>query len=361
MRAVVAAAALIATLPTCRLSAQDSARVSEAQTVLAPLVESYGVSGAEGPVREAVKRLLPAWAAPSTDTAGNLWVRVGQGNPVVVFVAHLDEIGFRVTGIRDDGALELETRGGFFTSLFEAKPALVHTDQGDVAGVFLPRDSGFTRRTPPPLRVDIGSRSRAATMARGVSPGSTVTMPKQYVRLAGTRATGRSFDDRVGSAAQLIALRHLDRAALKHQVIFIWSVREEIGLEGAAAAAASLGTTPRRVHAIDTFVSADAPLEPPNFAVAPIGRGAVARALDNSSITPPAYVDSLVQVARVRGIALQVGTTNGGNDGSEFTPYGVVDVAIGWPLRYSHSPAEVIDLKDVASLSDMIRAVAETW
>jgi putative aminopeptidase FrvX len=361
MRAVVAAAALIATLPTCRLSAQDSARVSEAQTVLAPLVESYGVSGAEGPVREAVKRLLPAWAAPSTDTAGNLWVRVGQGNPVVVFVAHLDEIGFRVTGIRDDGALELETRGGFFPSLFEAKPALVHTDQGDVAGVFLPRDSGFTRRTPPPLRVDIGSRSRAATMARGVSPGSTVTMPKQYVRLAGTRATGRSFDDRVGSAAQLIALRHLDRAALKHQVIFIWSVREEIGLEGAAAAAASLGTTPRRVHAIDTFVSADAPLEPPNFAVAPIGRGAVARALDNSSITPPAYVDSLVQVARVRGIALQVGTTNGGNDGSEFTPYGVVDVAIGWPLRYSHSPAEVIDLKDVASLTDMIRAVAETW
>src|SRR5256886_8205045 len=82
-------------------------------------------------------------------------------------------------------------------------------------------------------------------MARGVSPGQTVTMPKQYVRLSGTRATGRSFDDRVGATAQLIALRRLDRAALKHQVIFIWSVREEIGLEGAAAAAAALGTTPR--------------------------------------------------------------------------------------------------------------------
>jgi len=186
-------------------------------------------------------------------------------------------------------------------------------------------------------------------------------MPKQYIRLSGTRATGRSFDDRVGSAAQLIALRRLDRAALKHQVVFIWSVREEIGLEGAEAAAASLGTTPRRVYAIDTFVSADSPLELPNFAVAPIGRGAVARALDNSSITPPAYVDSLVQVARARGVALQVGTTNGGNDGSVFTPYGVVDVPIGWPLRYSHSPAEVVDLKDVVSLADMIRAVAETW
>jgi putative aminopeptidase FrvX len=195
----------------------------------------------------------------------------------------------------------------------------------------------------------------------GVQIGQTITMPKQYVRLAGTRATGRSFDDRVGSAALALALRHLDRAKLKHQVIFIWSTREEIGLEGAAAAARALGTTPRRVHAVDTFVSADGPLELSNFAVAPLGAGAVARALDNSSITPPAYVDSLSAVARLRGVALQVGTTNGGNDGSTFTPYGVVDVPIGWPLRYSHSPAEVIDLKDLVSLADLIRAIAEDW
>ena len=347
--------------PPVRLSAQDSARIAEAQSVLAPLVESYGVSGAEGPVRETVKRLLPAWAKTETDTAGNLWVRLGQGNPLVVFVAHMDEIGFRVTAIRDDGSLELEPRGGFIASLFEAQAALVHADKGDVVGVFIPRDSGFTRHTGPPPRVDVGTTSRAATMARGVSPGATVTMPKQYVRLAGTRATGRSFDDRVGDAAQLLALRHLDRAALKHQVIFIWSVREEIGLEGAGVAAAALGTAPRRVHAIDTFVSADSPLELPNFAVAPIGAGAVARALDNSSVTPPAYVDSLVRLARARGVALQVGTTNGGNDGSTFTPYGVVDVAMGWPLRYSHSPAEVIDLKDLVSLADIVRAVAEDW
>src|SRR2546426_503915 len=341
--------------------AQDTSRVAEAQSVLAPLVESYGVSGAEGPVRETVKRLLPAWAQTETDTAGNLWVRVGKGDPLVVFVAHLDEIGFTVSGIRDDGSLELRTRGGFFGSLWEAQPALVHTERGDVAGVFMPRDSGVTRHTPPPLRVDVGTTSRAATLARGVSPGHTVTMPKQFVRLAGTRATGRSFVDRVGSTAQILALRRLDRAALKHQVIFIWSVREEIGLEGAEAAAAALGTTPRRVFAIDTFVSADSPLELANFAVAPIGRGAVARALDNSSVTPPAYVDSLVQVARARRVSLQVGTTNGGNDGSVFTPFGVVDVAIGWPLRYSHSPAEVVDLRDVVSLADIIQAVAETW
>ena len=364
MKATILALALIplsAIASFRRLAAQDPAPIREADQVLSRLVETYGVSGTEGPVRDQVKALLPAWAKAETDTAGNLWVRVGQGNPVVVFVAHLDEIGFRVTGIRDDGSLELETRGGFYPSLFEAQPALVHTDKGDVPGVFIPRDSDFTRHTPPPLRVDVGTTTKEATMARGVSLGNTITMPKQYVRLVGTRATGRSFDDRVGCTAQLLALRRLNRAVLKHQVIFIWSVREEIGLDGAAVAARALGTTPRRLYAIDTFVSADSPLELPNFGVAPIGRGAVARALDNSSVTPRAYVDSLVRVAQARGVALQVGTTNGGNDGSVFTPYGVVDVPIGWPLRYSHSPAEVIDLKDVVSLADMIRAVAETW
>src|SRR5439155_598511 len=277
-------------------------RVAEAQSVLAPLVETYGVSGAEGPVRETVKRMLPAWAQTETDTAGNLWVRVGKGDPLVVFVAHLDEIGFTVTGIRDDGSLELRTRGGFFGSLWEAQPALVHTERGDVAGVFMPRDSGVTRHTPPPLRVDVGTTSRAATMALGVSPGSTITMPKRYVRLAGTRATGRSFDDRVGSTAQILALRHLDRAALKHQVIFIWSTREEIGLEGAQAAAAALGTTARRVHAIDTFVSADSPLELPNFAVAPLGQGAVAREIASTGGTAETLRQAGVPVLAVEQV-----------------------------------------------------------
>ena len=343
------------------LALQDTARISEAQSVLSQLVESYGVSGAEVPVRDVVKRLLPGWARSETDTAGNLWVRVGQGDPVVVIVAHMDEIGYRIDSILADGTLAIRNRGGFFPSLFEAKPALIHTDGRDIPGVFLPRDSGFTRRTPPPLRAGVGATTRAGAESLGVKIGQTITMPKQYVRLAGTRATGRSFDDRMGCAALVLALRHLDRAKVQNQVVFIFSTREEIGLEGAAAVARQLGTTVRRVHAIDTFVSADAPLELPNYAVARLGAGAVARALDNSSITPPAYVDSLAQLARSRNIALQIGTTSGGNDGSVFTPFGVIDIPVGWPLRYSHSPAEVIDLNDLLSLAAVVQAVAEDW
>ena len=346
-----------------RASAQAS-RTAEAERVLRSLVEIYGPSGMEGAVRAAVERRLPAWASPETDSAGNLWVRVGSGGAPVVFVAHLDEIGFRISAIHDDGSLELTRLGGFFPSLFEAQPALVHTGSGSpVPAVFRPRPPGTASpsRTPEAIVGDVGTASRAATDALGVRVGQTMTMPKRYVRLAGTRVTGRSFDDRVGSAALLLALNALDRSRLRHEVIFLWSVREETGLEGAAVAARALGLAPRRVHAVDTFVSADSPLELAAFGVAPLGDGAVVRAVDNSAVAPAPLVDSLVALAAARRIPLQLGATNGGNDGSAFAPWGVPDVAIAWPLRYSHSPAEVADLRDVVALADLVRAIAEDW
>ena len=344
-------------------AAQEAARLAAAERLLERLVESFGVSGAEGRVRQLIRSQLPNWANPETDSEGNLWVRAGKGGAPVVVVAHMDEIGFEVSAIRDDGTLEVTPKGGLFPSLWEGRPALVHTDASPIPAVFIPRDSASsnTRRPTGPLRLDPGTSSKAATAALGIRVGLTVTSPKEYTRLAGTRATGRSFDDRVGCAALIIALRRLDPAKLRHEVIFVWSVREETGLEGAKAVAERLGVTPARVHAIDTFVSADSPLEPTTYGVAPLGKGPVARALDNSSVTPPALLDSLIALARAAAQPLQVGATSGGNDGSVFLPWGVPDVPVGWPLRYAHSPAETIDLKDVVGLSEIVRLIAERW
>ena len=149
-------------LPMRALAQQPS--LDDVRSVLAPLIESYGVSGMEGPVRDAVSRMLPAWARATTDTAGNLIVSVGEGEPLVVFVAHLDEIGFVISAIDDDGTLELKQRGGFFLSLFEAQPALVHTGERSIPGVFMPRDSVAASR--------VARRSRSApTLARARAPG----------------------------------------------------------------------------------------------------------------------------------------------------------------------------------------------
>jgi len=362
---LVAALLAMCVAPRAGHAQQPPIGVAEARDIVSRLVETYGVSGHEGPVREAVIKLLPAWANPTIDSAGNILVRAGAGDPLTVYVAHLDEIGFVVAAIRENGQLELRPAGGFFPSLFEAEPALVHTAAGIVPAVFMPRDSvgRSPARNPGALRADPGTASRAATEALGIRVGDALTMPKSYAGLAGTRATARSFDDRVGATAQLLALRHLDPRRLRHAVLFVWSTREEVGLDGARFVAEHVGTSehPARVYAIDTFVSADAPLEIKTFADAPLGGGAVVRAVDNSSVTPPALVDSLLALARARHIPLVAGTTNGGNDGSTFTRFGVPDVGLGWPLRYAHSPAEVIDLRDLVSLADVIQLTAERW
>ena len=144
---------------------QDAAKLREVEQVLAPLVESYGVSGMEGPVREAVQKLLPAWARTQTDTAGNLWLTMGRGEPTTVFVAHLDEIGFRITAIRDDGTLDAEAVGGLFPWLWQGQPALVHTGAATVPAVFVPARLG--RAAPGPRR---GARLCGSTSARLIAP-----------------------------------------------------------------------------------------------------------------------------------------------------------------------------------------------
>jgi putative aminopeptidase len=182
--------------------------------------------------------------------------------------------------------------------------------------------------------------------------------------LLGTRANGRSFDDRVGCAALIEAVRALGPNLPGRDVTFVWSTEEEVGLKGAAAyaeRAAKEGKTPDFVFAIDTFVSSDSPLESKRFGDAELDKRFVIRAVDNSNITPREYVDRVVKLARDNSIPVQYGVTGGGNDGSVFTLYGSVDIPLGWPLRYSHSPGEVIDTRDLDALAKIVAVLAKSW
>ncbi|MGH7690060.1 MAG: M20/M25/M40 family metallo-hydrolase, partial [Gemmatimonadaceae bacterium] len=366
-------------LPTVREVHDDLTPYAD---LLARLTDRYGVSRHEGRVRDLVRAELPAWARPLAvvDTAGNLYVAAGPDRDTVVIVAHMDEIGFEVQRVEPDGRVALRNAGGFIPTLFVGQPALLHRDddaQGATAqrnctatsasstrGVFLLPDATATSSSGDAGR---GGRRAPATIyawfgddpsALGIAPGMTVTGYKCATRMGQYRFSARSIDDRAGDTSLLFAMRAINPRTLTHKVIFAFSTREEIGLEGAAAMAAEFGVSVQRVLAIDTFVSSDTPFEPHRFADAPIGDGPVARMLDNSSVTPPQEFARLVRIAESHHIPLQWGTTNGGNDGSEFVRFGVPDVPIGWPLRYSHSPAETIDLRDIRALSDLVRAVA---
>jgi putative aminopeptidase FrvX len=329
--------------------------------VLKTLADLPAVSGHERPVREAIIAALPAWARSltRTDNEGNLILELGPDREPLMFIAHQDEVGFEVTNIADDGTVSLRTRGGLFASLWEGQPALLHYDRAGAAplhGVFVPRETA-TSKQPDALTAWFGVDG-ARLKQLGVTTGLSVTAYKEATRLADTRFTARALDDRAGSTALVLAVRRIQPAALSRKVIFAWSVREETGLEGAIALARHYGPTVKRVYSVDTFVSSDSPVESSRFAHAPLGRGAVIRGLDNSAVAPPAELDRILSIARAQAIPMQVGATNGGTDGSDFVRYGVLHVSLSGPGRYSHSPVEVLDLRDLQALSNLIYALA---
>src|ERR1700723_522244 len=343
--------------------------------ILAGLVESYGASGHENPVRDLVKSSLPSWAKPDTDENGNLILHVGTApagtkTPKILVVAHMDEIGFAVKSISKDGRLEVETLGGMELSFYEGHPMLVHSSTGDRSAIMeLPNgwdEANFKwpAESAQTIRVDVGARSPEEVSRLGIKVGDSVTIPKSYRSLLGTRANGRSFDDRVGDTALISAVWALGGPLKDRDVTFVWSTGEEIGLVGAGALAKRLaeeGHLPDYVFAVDTLVSSDSPLESKRYADAELGRGFAVRAVDNSNIARPELVEKILRLAHANQVPVQPGVTGGGNDGAMFVPLGSVDIALGWPLRYSHSPAEVIDTRDVDALARIIALIARSW
>jgi putative aminopeptidase len=358
---------IAAPIPPTREAARATDALSATADLLKRLADLPGIADDEWRVRDAVRAAMPAWARPiaTTDAAGNLIVAMGPERDTVVFIAHLDEVGWDVASIAPDGMVTLRTRGGAIASAWEGQPALLQLPQGTrgasgdlLPGIFVPRERARIKR--PEQMVAWFGMDSAALVARGVRIGSGVTAHKDAVRLGATRFTGRAMDDRAGSLALLQALAKVNPATLQRRVLFVWSTAEEVGLVGAAALAARLGPSVKRVHSIDTFVSSDTPLESAHFAFAPLGKGPVLRGIENSSLVPAADRALVTQVAREAGIPLQLGLTQGGTDGTAFTFYGAPNVPLSWPGRYSHTPGEVLDLRDLENLGALVAAMAQS-
>jgi putative aminopeptidase len=354
--------------------------------MLTDLVELHGVPGHEWPVRRYVLESLPAWARERAvvDDIGNVWVEAGPDRDTTVFMAHMDEVGYVVDSIGPDGVVTLDRQGGAVSSAWEGQTALLHfappeapsTMRGDgtdtdarwkresleaeapepLRGVLLTRDEA-NQKDPPPERAWFGLTGPELE-ARGVHPGMGVTSHKEGLRMGPTRFVARALDDRAGTTALLLAIRRIDPDALPGKVIFSWSVHEEGGLVGAAAMARRFARTTHRIYSVDTFVSSDTPLEEPHFAYAPLGDGPVLRATENSGVSPDRERARVRRAADEAGIPLQMGLTQGGTDGTQFTYWGAPNQGLSWPGRYSHSPGEVLDLRDLTRLVDLIVAVA---
>jgi len=329
-------------------------------SLLSELIGRYGVYPEEAPVRSFILSQLPKWAKPSVDDSGNIVLHFGQGSKHIAFVAHMDEVGYQVDSIFADGRLRLDVQGGAYAWIWEAQPAILHAPGKEIPAIFEPRPDYMKadkRNIPGQLTLDAGFHSKEEALAAGVIIGRTsVTMPKKMVRLSDNKATARGFDDRVGCAALLLALKDLDPSKLPFRVTFVWSTGEEVGLYGSNFAAESLKDLTIG-YPVDTYVSSDAPGESHLFGYCPLGSGAVIRVLESINFARRSDLKYLQSLAAKTKIPVQYGMTVGGTDGQGFLSHGIPSMPLSWPGRYSHSPVEVMDFRDMASLIKLIRAI----
>lgn len=373
--------------PGTEQQALDQARAPSTHLLktLQVMTTAYAASGHEQGAREAILRRLPAWARPlaHVDPAGNLVLHIGHAlpgshQPTILFDAHMDEVGYQVTRIRRNGELLVRELGGFYGRYYLGHVMRVDLPDGRGVGAVLAPPAGWDRpgfKWPPalstlrePAEAYVGTDSREATERLGIHEGDFLTIPKVYRPLLGSHFQIRSIDDRAGDTALIETVRALGADfAREHpgrRLTFLWATREELGLQGAAAYAArvaGLGREPDVVFAVDMFVSSQSPLESGRYGDQPLGEGFVVRAVDFSHIDSPADVARVLALARTHHIAAQYGVTGGGNDSAVYTRYGADAVALGWPTKYSHSPAEESDTRDVYALSRICTVLAKDW
>jgi putative aminopeptidase FrvX len=361
--------ALLAVLTLVAVSARVSpAAAQEEVEILEELLLSVGVSGREEQVRETILAQLPAWArdAAVIDAMGNVIVTVGSGEPHVAYIAHMDEIGYMVTNVRDDGFIQVAKHGGFYDSQYEGQHVQVHTASGPVNGVVGIHSTHLWRGLENPrsenydhadVLIDVGTRSREETLSLGIALLDPITVPKRVARLAGTRLAARSMDDRFGCAAQVALARRIRPGQVSGTLTLAWVVQEEVGLRGSTALAKSL--EPDVVVPVDSYVTAESPLEDPRVGNHALGAGPVVRALDSSHIAPIELIRSLLDFADSSGLRLSYGATQGGNDGSVFRNSRSKVLPLAIPIRYSHTAIETIDTTDLSALVDLLVAMTQ--
>ncbi len=340
--------------------------------LLAELTNAHGVVGFEGEVRDILRREWRGLLTDlRTDGVGNLLGTLkGQSeSPRVLLMAHLDEVGFLVRYIDEDGFIYFNNVGGYFSQSVLTQRLSILTPNGQVLGYtgmksghILP---GANRMTMVPLEdmfIDVGARSREEVERMGIRPGLPITYATDFQVLNGTsRYLARAWDDRVGLGVITEVLRLLKNRSHPNNLQVAATVQEEIGLRGASVVQAS--TRPDIVINVEIGIASDFPLlTSPTLAQEALGKGPGIFVFDGSMIPNNKYVDWIIRLAKENNIPFQFESVTGyGQDASmlQKSAQGIPAVNIGVPTRYGHSQSGVIDRADYDNTVKLMVAMIE--
>ena len=327
------------------------------------LTELPGTSGFEREVRRFVRKELEKYADEIVqDRLGGIFgVRRGdpQG-PKVMVAGHMDEVGFMITAIGDNGMLRFQTIGGWWSQVLLAQRVHIVTDQGIVPGVIgsiPPHLLDEASRTKPmdvaKMYIDIGADSREEAERLGVRPGLQAVPVCPFTLLAdGKKIMAKAWDNRYGVGLAIELLKELKDQKLPNVLFSGATVQEEVGTRGAGPAAALI--QPDVCYVLDASPANDTHGDKTAFGQ--LGKGALLRIYDRTMVTHRGMVEFVRDMAETHSIPYQYFVSPGGTDAGTIHLHGtgVPTAVIGVCARYIHTAASIIHMDDYAAAKELL-------
>jgi endoglucanase len=319
------------------------------------LVEAYGPPGYEDHVRDLIRaeiKGVPDYV--SVDSLGNLIAGVrsqSRTGKKVMVTAHMDEIGVMVTYVDEKGFCRFTNLGGVRTLNLAGSRVRFANGVTGVIGIEK-LDDGNRVPAYEQMYIDVGATSRADCPVKvGDAAGFTRAFEDH-----GDRLIGKSMDDRIGCVVLIETLKALKRTP--HEIAFVFSVQEEVGLRGASVSA--YGVEPEVGIAIDVTATGDTP-KGAKMEVA-LGKGAAIKVRDSGMLADPRIKNLLVKRAQDAKLPFQLevlerGTTDAAS--IQLARGGVPAGCISIPCRYIHTTSETVDFRDVQGTVKLLTTVLE--
>ncbi len=320
--------------------------------LLASLTQCFSPSGREDRIRSLIKtEVEPYFTDVYTDPMGNLICRKKGNGKKLMFAAHMDEIGFMVTHIDDNGFLRFTNVGGI--SPFNCVNRSVVFENGTVGVISY--EKTVKDLTLEKMYIDIGAADRAEAEEK-VSVGDFAGYNEGFSMMGGC-ASSKSMDDRVGCYALIKGIQTAQ--GCPNDLYAVFTVQEELGLRGAKTAAYTI--EPDMGIAIDVSMVGDTP-ESSKYSLS-LGKGPGIKLKDASFIIHPKARQLMLKAAQAAEIPYQLeAAAYGGTDAGaiHLTGGGIPAGTISIPTRYIHSPREVVSLADVENTAKLIAKIIET-